>query len=83
MAETQDPRVCAEQQPVTGGHAEPPCAAYLEHLRNGSIQRLPVGFPADLAAAQEELLLLQVLRGQREHVTLQADEPQASGLSTS
>lgn len=38
---------------------------YLEHLKDGLVQHLPVDLPADLAAPQEEFLLLQVLRGQR------------------
>lgn len=37
------------------------CTSYLEHLENSVVQQLPVNLPTDLAAPQEELLLLQVL----------------------
>ena len=41
--------------------ARVPVFSYLEHLDNSVVQQLPVNLPTDLAAPQEELLLLQVL----------------------
>ena len=49
--------------PVFSEDRRPPSswASYLEHLENSAVQQLPVNLPTDLAAPQEELLLLQVL----------------------
>ena len=53
-SEARAPVFSEDRQPLSS------CTSYLEHLENSAIQQLPVNLPADLAAPQEELLLLQV-----------------------